>query len=64
MEIGDCTRFVPKGWECPKCGRVYAPDWPFCTACGGNKTVTTDHVTIGDKQETMDSMISKTLGSR
>lgn len=50
MEIGDCTRFVPQGWECPKCGRVYAPGWPFCTACGG-KEVTVTNVTVKDGEE-------------
>ena len=44
MEIGDCTRFIPRGWMCPVCGRVYAPDWPFCTSCGGEKTVTTPNL--------------------
>lgn len=28
------TEYIPKGWVCPVCKRVYAPDWPFCTACG------------------------------
>ena len=23
----------PKGWECPKCGRVYAPATMECSAC-------------------------------
>lgn len=23
-----------KGWECPKCGRVYAPWVPKCDVCG------------------------------
>ncbi len=24
----------PMGWECPKCGSVYAPGFPSCTHCG------------------------------
>ena len=46
MEIGDCTRFIPRGWQCPVCGRVYAPDFPFCTSCGGNETVTMTNVNV------------------
>lgn len=34
--------FVPKGWQCPVCGRVYSPTFPWCTFCGnGEQTVTT-----------------------
>ena len=25
---------VPKGWQCPVCGRVYAPFMPMCSHCG------------------------------
>lgn len=21
------------GWECPKCGRIYGPNFPVCTRC-------------------------------
>ena len=63
MEIGDCTRFIPRGWMCPVCGRVYAPDFPFCTSCGGNdKTVTTDHVIVGDTPGTMKDLFTQTRG--
>lgn len=24
-----------KGWECPKCGRVYSPSTIMCLYCGG-----------------------------
>ena len=27
-----------KGWECPKCGRVYSPNTSMCFFCGGIKT--------------------------
>lgn len=50
MEIGDCTRFVPQGWQCPVCKRVYAPGWPFCTSCGGQE-VTVTNVTVKDGDE-------------
>lgn len=33
--------FIPQGWQCPICKRVYAPDWPWCTVCGQGVTVTT-----------------------
>lgn len=26
--------FHQQGWECPKCGSVYAPFMPACTKCG------------------------------
>ena len=25
---------TPKGWECPKCGRVYSPTTSMCQYCG------------------------------
>lgn len=31
---------APKGWICPKCGRVYAPSQPLCLYCGGDDEVT------------------------
>lgn len=35
-----CTPPVRYGWQCPVCGAVYAPDWPWCTVCTGQKTTT------------------------
>lgn len=32
--------FHAQGWECPKCGRVYAPAQACCLYCG-NYTITT-----------------------
>lgn len=43
IEIGDFPQqdyFAPKGWVCPKCGRVYAPSTPMCWYCGGEEAVT------------------------
>lgn len=37
IEIGDFPGYdpwAPKGWICPKCGRVYAPSTPMCSYCG------------------------------
>ena len=31
-----------KGWECPKCGRCYAPWVPDCEVCGKEKSVQQD----------------------
>lgn len=31
----------PRGWICPKCGRVYSPSTSMCWYCGGNTTTTT-----------------------
>ena len=36
---------VPKGWQCPVCGRVYAPFIPMCSHCG--KDETTNEVKAG-----------------
>lgn len=33
--------FVPQGWQCPICGRVYAPSTPWCYFCGNQETYTT-----------------------
>ena len=32
---------VPTGWQCPICGRVYAPIVMECLYCGNDQTVTT-----------------------
>lgn len=29
---------TPRGWICPKCGRVYSPNTSMCWYCGGNTT--------------------------
>ena len=40
--------FAPKGWICPKCGRVYSPSTPSCYYCGGNTEITTTtNITVG-----------------
>lgn len=30
-----------KGWECPKCGRVYSPSTAMCYFCPGTVAATT-----------------------
>lgn len=45
IEVGDFTQqdyFAPKGWVCPKCGRVYAPSTPMCWYCSGNNNTITN----------------------
>ena len=34
---------VPQGWECPKCGTIYAPHVDMCRFCGnwGQVTIAT-----------------------
>ncbi len=27
------SSFTPMGWQCPKCGFVYAPTWMVCSNC-------------------------------
>ena len=45
-----------QGWECPKCGRVYAPWMSSCTFCGvdNNYIFTTnlsEHENISEKDK-------------
>ena len=56
------SMFVPQGWQCPICKRVYAPNWPWCTVCSYGVTNVTDTGTkidyiyramVGDTPETM-----------
>ena len=35
MTLIDFENQIPKGWECPKCGRVYSPSTPMCFTCVG-----------------------------
>ena len=28
-----------KGWECPKCGRVYSPITPMCMYCSNGSAI-------------------------
>lgn len=50
QESGDLYPDVtPKGWECPKCGRVYSPFTPMCWYCGGEQTITVTSGTGGAK---------------
>jgi hypothetical protein len=30
------TSFIPQGWECPKCKRVYSPTTQMCSHCPQN----------------------------
>ena len=32
--------FTPKGWVCPKCGRVYSPTTSICSYCNNQRTYT------------------------
>lgn len=29
--------FIPQGWECPRCHRVYSPSQPFCLYCNDKR---------------------------
>ena len=35
------TTYVPQGWECPKCKRVYSPTTSMCSHCPQNTTSVT-----------------------
>ena len=52
--------FAPRGWVCPKCGRVYAPDWPRCTICGNEQTTISTTTTVGDTPQSMGRIFTKT----
>ena len=43
--------FAPRGWICPKCGRVYSPSTSMCSYCGGGSTSqsTTTEIILNDK---------------
>lgn len=46
----DNFTYVPQGWQCPVCKRVYAPSMSYCTSCGEQK-VTVTNVTVKDGEE-------------
>lgn len=51
----DAPQYIPQGWQCPVCKRVYAPDYPWCIFCGKET-----HVTNVPTPETKDNTILKT----
>jgi hypothetical protein len=43
------TNFIPQGWECPKCKRVYSPTTTMCIACPQHtQSVTTTNTPISN----------------
>lgn len=36
----DDNKFIPQGWECPKCGAVMSPTTSVCVNCNGQAQVT------------------------
>jgi uncharacterized OB-fold protein len=54
------TKFIPQGWECPKCNRVYSPTTIMCSYCpqhtqglaiaGSSTSVTYSHQFESDKK--------------
>lgn len=38
----DNYEFIQKGWECPKCHNVMAPDQKWCIFCAADKTRVVD----------------------
>lgn len=48
MYIGDFPPndyFAPRGWVCPKCGRVYSPSTPMCWYCGDKQITNVPNTT-------------------
>ena len=41
----DNMNYIPQGWQCPVCHRVFAPTTPWCYFCGGETTTTTGILT-------------------
>ena len=41
--------FAPRGWVCPKCGRVYSPTTPICFYCADVGKPTTGTSTTPNK---------------
>ena len=53
------TNFIPQGWECPKCKRVYSPTTIMCSHCPQhNQGVTSTGTTL-----TVGSSSTLTVGS-
>lgn len=40
--------WVPEGWRCPQCGRVYSPTTSMCFYCSNQKTWTSPHTITTD----------------
>ena len=42
---------APRGWVCPRCGRVYSPSTSMCSYCGGGNTSqpATTEIILNDK---------------
>ena len=41
------TSFIPQGWECPRCKRVYSPTTSMCSHCPQhNQGVTSTGTTL------------------
>ena len=41
------TTFIPQGWECPKCKRVYSPTTSMCSHCPVQGVTSTGTITTG-----------------
>lgn len=39
------NKFIPQGWECPKCGAVMSPTTSVCVNCNGQVQVTVSTAT-------------------
>ena len=42
------SNFIPQGWECPKCKRVYSPTTNMCSNCP-TQTITTSSTNTNNK---------------
>lgn len=30
------TKYIPQGWQCPLCGRIYSPIMTYCPICNNS----------------------------
>lgn len=48
---------IQQGWECPKCGRIYAPTQIMCVSCVGVVTTPTPFVAKQEERNPINQQI-------
>ena len=53
------NKFIPQGWECPKCGAVMSPITSVCVNCNGQGQVTVSTATnVSCLKDAIDAVIN------